>query len=230
MRHHTPIYLPHLTPVNRTLIIALAAAFLLDSVLGAGLGWSLGYLTGLRGEAFWGGHIHQLVTWPLVPGSPFEALFDGLILWFIGSELEVMWGRRRYIGFLGAAILSGGVAFLLVGFTGIYPAVLSGMGGVTSAVCLAFGLLFPRRVMFFLFFPLRAKYLVMILVGMNLYQGLFSPGKALAWGILGSCLGAFLWMRWEWLGRKFSRPKKWRHLRPVDDKIEGESDKKITYH
>ena len=202
------------------------------------MGWSLRSLTGLRGDSFFSGHIYQLLSWPLVVNGLFEALFDGLILWFIGSELEVMWGRKRYMRFLTVATLGGGIIFLLVERWGIYPIVLSGMGGVTSAICVAFGILFPHRIMFFLFFPIKAKYLAMILVGMNLYQGLFSPGKALAWGILGSCVGAYLWTgvyprMWRmWFHEKFSRPKKWRHLKLVNDKFKSkrEDNDNITYH
>ena len=226
-----PIYLPHLTPLNKKLMIVLVGAFLLDSVLEATLGVSLRFWTGLQGSLFFSGHIYKLLTWPLVVGSPFEALFDCLILWFIGSELEMMWGRQRYINFLLSAVLGGGTLFLLVaGMTG-FGVMLSGMGGVTSGVCVAFGLLFPHRIMFFLFFPLKAKYLAMILVGLNLYQGIFSPGKALAWGILGSCLGAFLWLQvkqGKW--RFFPRRKKGKHLKLVNDRFERNDDENTTYH
>ena len=236
MRHH-PIYLPQLTPVNKTLIIVLGSAFLLDSILVTTVGFSLKYLMGLQGPLFFSGHIYKLLSWPLVAGGLFEILFDSLILWFIGSELEMMWGRRRYIHFLLSAVLGGGLFFLGVAWMTGYGVLLSGMGGVASAICVAFGILFPHRIMFFLFFPLKAKYLVMILVGMNLYQGLFSPGKALAWGILGSCLGAFLWILgrrgiWlRWIQEKFPvRKKKRRHLRLFDDKIEDKDEQDITYH
>ena len=235
---HTPVYLPHLTPVNKKLIIVLGMAFLLNSIFITTMGWSLVSLTGLRGESFFSGHIYQLLSWPLVASGLFEALFDGLILWFIGSELEVMWGRKRYIRFLGAATLGGGIMFLLVEQWGTYPIALSGMGGVTSAICVAFGILFPHRVMFFLFFPIKAKYLAMILVGMNLYQGFFSLGRALAWGILGSCMGAYLWMRmyptmWLlWFKEKFSSSKKWKHLELINNnpKNKKKDNDSITYH
>ena len=134
---HGPIYLPHLTPLNKTLIIVLASVFLLNSVLGATMGLSLKYLTGLQGSLFFSGHIYKLLSWPLVAGSLFEILFDGLILWFIGSELEIMWGRRRYLQFLLSAVLGGGIFFLLVSWMTGYGSLLSGMSGVASAICLA---------------------------------------------------------------------------------------------
>ena len=225
-----PIYLPHLTPLNKKLIIVLVVAFLLDSVLGATAGISLRFLTGLQGELFFSGHLYKLLTWPLVVGSPFEALFDSLILWFIGSELEVMWGRRHYINFLLSSVLGGGILFLLVVQMTGHGSALSGMGGIASGICMAFGILFPHRIMFLLFFPIKAKYLVMILVGMNLYQGLFSPGKALAWGILGSCLGAFLWMKGRTIPKIFWRGRKKRHLKLLHNRFERDDDENAPYH
>ena len=172
-----------------------------------------------------------------------------------------MWGRIRYLGFLLNVILGGALFFLLTAFlfskTVIYTTIFSGPAGMATALCVAFGILFPNRIMFFFFFPLKAKYLVMIIVGMTLYAGFFSLGMAVAWGVLGSCLSAFLWtanpMLWKnfWLFRflkrrrlrkihsrklrsfSVSKDKKGRHLtlvHPDFDSDHEDDGNNTTYH
>ena len=239
--------LPTITKVNKYLVIALGSLFLINSILTKFSGISIQGLSSLSSNAFFSGHIYKLATYPLVAGGLLEALFDGLILWFIGSQFESMWGVRRYISFLATCSLGGGLFFILLGLlfssSSLYYAPLSGMGGISGALCVAYGILFPNRVMYFFLFPMKAKYFVLILISINLYQGIFSPALGQVWGSLGAYGCGFLWLVSPRgglaplfrsslrAGKKMagSVTKKKTHLTLVNDENDSKSDD-VTYH
>jgi membrane associated rhomboid family serine protease len=237
--------LPTVTPFNKILMISLGVLFLVNSLFGLS-GMSLEGLFGLSGQGFFSGHIYRLFTFPFLPRNLMETIFDILIFWFIGSELESMWAKKRYIGFLAASALGQGIIFLAINFlffqSKIYYAIpLLGPSGVCSALCVAYGILFPNRQMYFFFFPILAKWFVVLIVGMNLYNGIFSPGGIYAWAQIAAMISGYGWMLWvsrtqaKSSSSPFSRPPKKRkqgHLKLVDDEKNNEKDDddEITYH
>jgi membrane associated rhomboid family serine protease len=44
----------------------------------------------------------------------------------------------------------------------------------------AFGMLFPNQEVIFIFFPIKAKYLVMILAAIAVFPGIISPGNSVS--------------------------------------------------
>ena len=128
----------------------------------------------------------RLVTAPFVVLSPFSLLFLGLLLWSIGSAIEQRIGRRRFVGWSAAVLLSSSVIVGLLGRlhglansgTAQLPVLLEG-GPIFSMVLLAFA---------------------------QLYGGLqvqmwgvpqLTSGRTLAWFFLGIGLCANL-LRGEW--------------------------------
>lgn len=205
---NTQMHVPPLSYVNKILIVTMVGAFVLSSVLQT-QGVSLGMWLGLSLDGLSQGLIYQLVTFPLIEHSLISVLFSGLILWFIGSDLENSWGMRRYIYFLLSCLGVGAFFFLVVAASfSIFAAPLSGMSGVASGLCIAYAVLYPDRVFtFMLLFPMRARYFCLILAAISLYNGFFSPARAGAWGQIGMMLGAFLWVAWQsgLLGQKWSQ-------------------------
>lgn len=195
---NSQMHVPPLSPVNKVLIAVMVGAFVLSSILQT-QGISLAYWLGLSLNGLSNGLIYQLVSFPLIEHNLFSVLFSGLIMWFIGSELEWSWGMRRYIYFLLSCLAAGALFFLTVaaGFS-VLSAPLSGMSGVASGLCIAYAVLYPDRIFtFMLLFPMRARYFCLILAALSLYNGFFSPARAGAWGQIGMMLGAFLWVAWQ---------------------------------
>ena len=195
------IYTPPLGRINKIILIGVVAIFLVSSILERISGMSLVSVMGLRVHSFFGGQFYQLVTYPLVAGSFFSLLFDALILWFIGGRFESSWRERRYLSFLVFSSLGGGILFLVVGLLffqeasslGLYP--LSGLSGVCSALCIAYALIYPDHIFsFMLLFPMKAKYFCALLVGVELYQGLFTPFAIASWGHMGTMVSGVLVM------------------------------------
>ena len=196
----TQLNVPKLSRVNRYIIGTIVGVFLLGSIMQSSGGASLANLLGLSAGRFFSGYIYQIFTYPFVSRGLLEVVFNSLIIWFIGSELETMWGRKKYVSFIVSAVITAAVIYLFVGLfflssSAVYSYPLGGFAGVGSALCVGYAILFPDQIFtFMLIFPMKAKYFCMILIGMQLYQGFFSPSGAQAWGHLGAILGGYLYM------------------------------------
>jgi membrane associated rhomboid family serine protease len=231
------MHLPQMSRVNKILVISIVTMFVLNSLAKLS-GMNLLSLLGLSGQTFFSGHLYQLVTYAFIPNGLLEVIFDALILWFLGSEMEDLWGEKRYLSFLLAVVLGGGLIYLLISLLflssgPLYSYPLSGPAGVCSALCVVYGILFPDRQMYLYIFPVKAKWFAVILVGISLYQGIFAPGGVLAWSQIGAIVCGVVWMyavSHPFLKQFFNKSKssklkrKNSHLRVVKD------DDDITYH
>ena len=190
------IYTPKLTQTNKILIIFVVLFFIVGSIMEKN-GQSLAGMLGLSFHGVFAGNLHQFLTWPFVGRGLLEVVFNCLLLWFLGSELEGLWGKRRYLSFVLCTILGAGVIYM--GIAGFFfpgsPYSLTGMAGLIDALLLAYAILFPDRVFhFMLIIPVQAKYFCMIIIGMQLWFGFFSSAAVLAWGQLAAMACAFCYM------------------------------------
>jgi membrane associated rhomboid family serine protease len=247
--------LPKMGRINLIMVSTILIMFVASAIL-LKMGASMAGLFGLSTTGILSGKIWTFVTYAFIPHSLMATIFDALIFWFIGSELESIWGARRYIQFIFTTILGAGILFFIIGYlffghSNLASFPLSGPGGLAAAMCIVYGVLFPERTMYFFFFPLQAKWFVAILVGMSLYQGIFSPGGMLAWAQLAAMLVGVLWMisvtQYKFslnkkreanvphLGRKRKKVNKNSHLHIVEEPSdyqdnEDDQPKPPTYH
>lgn len=209
----TSFQLPTLSKINKVLIIMMVVMFLLSSIVSLSLNFSLNSLLGLSLDGLSRGMIFQVLTFPLIENHLLAVLFNGLIFWFIGSEIEWQFGPRKYIFFLLTSLFVGAVFFLIVAFLFNMSSIpLSGLAGVSSGLCLAYAVFYPDRLFtFMLIFPMKAKYFCLLIIAISLYNGFFSPGRAGAWAQLGAMAGSFIWVLWQTpqgrslLGQKLSQ-------------------------
>lgn len=180
---------PPLTKVNKLILIAAGACFLLNAILTAVGGFSLVSLLGLSGSGLFGGMIFQLFTYPFVETQLMSFIFNGLVVWFIGSELEAQWGTKVYVRFLLLTLVGVGLIFSLIGllfFMGapMYFAPLHGLTGLNFALLIAYSILYPDRQMaFMMMFPMKARTFCWILAGIEAYMAIFTSLKT-AWAHL----------------------------------------------
>jgi len=171
---------PPITKINKIILIASAACFILFSILKAVGAFNLVTILGLSTAGLMSGLIFQLLTYPLVEVSLMSFLFNSLIIWFIGSELEKQWGSKIYIRYLLINILGVGVIYTLVNLlffygTYAYSAPIHGLTGINFAMLIAYSLLYPDRQMsFMMIFPMKARTFCWILVGIEAYMAIFS--------------------------------------------------------
>lgn len=234
---------PPLTKVNKVLLITLVSLFLIHSI-GQALGWfSLVQWFGLLPGATFPLRLHTLVTYPWVETQLMAVMFNGLALWFLGSELEGQWGPRVYLKFLFTSIFLAGLVYLFFAVlflrgTWLGGGVLVGSAGFTYALCTAYAVLYPERQFLLMFaFPVKAKWFCLIMAGVELYIGVFS-GNPASWGHLFSMGIAFLLIRHQtwtpirwWLKEsvaieKGGKKRDSQHLRLV----KGDDDKPKYWH
>ncbi|WP_298831416.1 rhomboid family intramembrane serine protease [uncultured Piscinibacter sp.] len=189
--------MPALPPITQALLLINVALFAADQLFGR-------MLTALF--ALWplGSHFMpwQVVTYSFLHGSLGHLFFNMLGLWMFGAELERMWGAKRYLQFYFASVLTAALTQLLVGVVaGGAPTV--GASGGLFGLLLAFGMMFPNRIIMPLFppIPMKAKTFVMVFGGLELLFGVTGTQSGVAhFAHLGGMLGGFLMIRY-WRGQ-----------------------------
>lgn len=173
---------------------------------------------------------HQVVTYMFMHGGWAHIFFNMFALWMFGSTLENVWGAKRFLIFyvlcgIGAGLFQLGVQHIqflqfMRELDGSAPfldlarrqemaiIINSGTVGASGAVfgCLAaFGYLFPNSWVYVYFFPMRAKWFVLLYAGLELYLGVqnASGDNVAHWAHLGGALvGLLLVIYWNRTNRK----------------------------
>ena len=124
---------------------------------------------------FW---IWQVFTYMFLHSTGvFHVLFNMLVLWWFGSELESRWGSRFFLTYYLVCGAGAGVIYLLgsliyyfaTGQAATLTSPLVGASGATYGLLLAYGILFgERQIYFMMLFPMKAKYFVMIIGAVEL--------------------------------------------------------------
>ena len=124
---------------------------------------------------FW---IWQLFTYMFLHASGvFHILFNMLILWWFGAELEARWGSRFFVTYYLVCGVGAGVVYLLgttlyAYITGNVAGMMTPLVGASGAgygLLLAYGLLFGERIIYFMMlFPMKAKWFTVIIGGVEL--------------------------------------------------------------
>jgi membrane associated rhomboid family serine protease len=133
--------MPPLSPVIRNLMMVCVAVFCAQMLLGP---WFEGLMAlwPIGSGAFmpW-----QLASYGFLHGSVVHLFFNMLGLWMFGSELERLWGQKRFMHFMAAGLLSAGLTQLIVNalLGSVAPTV--GISGALFALLLAYALVFPER-------------------------------------------------------------------------------------
>ena len=143
--------------------------------------------------------VWQLITHMFMhsPGNFTHILFNMLGLYIFGTRLEYFWGAKRFLQFYLICGIVAGIAQLLI--QNNFIAV--GASGAVMGVLTAFAYLFPneRLIMFPIFIPVKAKYIVPALIALDLFSGIANtPGDQVAhWAHLGGALAGFV-IVWFW--------------------------------
>ena len=118
-------------------------------------------------------HLWQPFTYMFVhAGNLFHILFNLLMLWFLGAELEHRWGSKFFLTYylwcgFGAAwiYLAGIYAYtFFTGHTVPLQIPVIGASGAVFGLILAYGIVFGERIIYFMMmFPMKAKVFVLLL-------------------------------------------------------------------
>lgn len=180
---------PPLTPITKALIIICVSVYFVDfSLYHLNIQFGGLYLNELLGivpfqikEHFW---VWQFVTYIFMHGHPLHLLLNMLILWYFGSEIEIRLGKREFLRFflicgIGAGVFNYFVNILCFSDVGRLSHPIIGASGAIFGILAAYGIFFSENyfLVFFLF-PMKAKYFVLLMAGIELVMGVENNTRA----------------------------------------------------
>lgn len=140
----------------------------------------------------------QLLTFHFLHGGLWHIFLNLFALWMFGTEIERVLGTKKFVIYMVITGVGAGIASLIATPNLNIPIV--GASGVVYGILLAFGLLFPERlILVFFLFPLKAKYMVLIFGGLELLSTVSDGG---ATGIahaahLGGMVFGAIYLYWD---------------------------------
>ncbi len=158
----------------RLLLIANLAVFILQNIPGIG-SFIAAYGSLIPRLTFLQGQLWRVFTYMFLHSTTniFHIVFNMLVLWMFGVEMEGLWGERKFLLFyltcgVGAALFS--LFSLLEPMASITPVI--GASGAVIGVLTAYAYYHPQRqVLLFFIIPVNVKVLV---IGYAIYSLLLS--------------------------------------------------------
>lgn len=166
----------------KLLLIANGVCFLLQQFISDLVGY-FGLTPALVFEKLW---IWQPVTYLFLHADPLHLLFNMLVLWMFGVDLENQWRQQAFLRYyfvcgIGAGLTSLAASWLPLPFADIvYNSPTIGASGAIYGLLLAFGLLFPHRVIYLFIFPVPARIYVVIAGALVLWSSIKDPAGGTA--------------------------------------------------
>jgi membrane associated rhomboid family serine protease len=132
-------------------------------------------------------------------------------LFMFGSDIERVFGQRRFLAYYFACVVTAAAAQLVVSAASGAPYPTVGASGGVFGLLLAFALYFPRRTVMLIFppIPMPAWLFVTLYGALELYLGVTGTMAGVAhFAHLGGMLGGFLMIQY-WRGRPPFRKRRW---------------------
>ncbi len=183
-------------------------------------------------------HLYQFFTYMFLHGSFMHIFFNMFALWMFGSVIERVWGPNKFLVYyiccgLGAGLTqelvqyadysiqglaayqyvnAGGVQYSTDAYINLWTTI--GASGAVYGILLAFGMIFPNERLFIIPipFPIKAKWLIVGYIAIELFSALQSSGDGVAhMAHLGGMLFGFLliryWQKHPGSSQSFGRSK-----------------------
>ncbi len=168
-------------------------------------------------------HIYQFVTYMFLHGGFTHIFFNMFALWMFGAVVERVWGPKKFLFYyiscgIGAGMVQelaqylnymaeglaayehvnlGGQVMATADYLNLWTTI--GASGAVYAILLAFGMIFPNERLFIIPFPfpIKAKWLVIGYIAIELFSALSGPGDGVAHTAhLGGMLFGFIMIRY----------------------------------
>ena len=183
----------------------------------------------------------QLATYMFLHGGVFHIFFNMLTLFMFGNDLERYWGTPRFLNYYFVTGIGAGICSWLVAMDS--RAIVIGASGAIYGLLLAYGMLYPNRVVYLNFLlPVKVKWLVLIMGAMAFFSSVSGsePGVANI-AHLGGMLVGYLFLKGkDWWNKYRLYHAQWRreqlkrqfevYYGDVRQKIEEDKKKGPTIH
>jgi len=189
---------------------------------------------------------HELALWQFASymflhGGVFHILFNMITLYMFGNDLERTWGTPRFLKYYFATGIGAGLCSWLAGPSSM--AAIIGASGAIYGILLAYGLMYPDRIVYLNFLlPIKVKWMVLIMGAVAFLSSLTggTPGVAHVAHLGGMVVGYIMLRgrRWTERLRAFSSNRRRAALKrqfevyygDVRRKIEEDKKKGPTIH
>lgn len=201
-----------LTPAVRTLLAVNVVVFLVRTLVQWRVPGGFDLLFGLSEALYRDAFVWQLFTYMFLHGTVWHLLFNMLILYFLGSEIERALGSRDFLMIFVISGLLGGLGWLLLAAPG---SVCIGASGAVFGLLGAYVALFPQRyitvlVFFILPVTMRAWVLAVVLGSIEFLLMTSAPGGQIAHSahLAGLVAGyVFAYMLYRGVGPRWRLPR-----------------------
>lgn len=189
--------LRELPPATRWLAGGIFAGWLVQLVFGYRASFYFGLVPFNLTERFW---LWQPLTYQFLHGGLLHALFNGFMLWMLGTMLEARLGSRKFlVYFLGCGAVAG-LATAAWQPGSLTPVI--GASGAVFALLGAFAFLFPdAQVYFWFLFPMSARTLAILLGVTEFALTLGNPGSKIS--NVTHLAGLLAGLAWLWAERRW---------------------------
>lgn len=110
-------------------------------------------------------YIYQLISYGFLHADFGHIAMNMIMLWMFSNDIEELWGRKNYLILFFFSIFMGGFLVWLVHNLGLHQGPTIGASGAVYGVMITYALLWPNReVLFFFLFPIKIKYLVLVIL------------------------------------------------------------------
>jgi rhomboid family protein len=115
-------------------------------------------------------HLWQFITHSFLHdvSNVMHLLFNMLLLWMLGGDVEIAVGSRRFVRLYFVAAFAGGLCMMPWYFATPDVPILGASGAVFGVIALYARLYPDRRLLVWGLFPVRARTLALVLVGIDL--------------------------------------------------------------
>jgi membrane associated rhomboid family serine protease len=155
-------------------------------------------------------YVWQLGTYMFLHGGFMHLFFNMLMLFFLGSTLETVWGGRHFLKYY----ITCGVGAGLFSMVFSYNNPVIGASGAVFGLYLAYAMVFPNNYVYLYFLiPIKAKHLLAGLVVFQLIMGLAGPAGIAYFAHLGGMATGLLFFKTNFMDKLGASAKtrgKWR--------------------
>lgn len=195
-----------ITPTNKAIILANLAVWALQYLLGGAL--SMFMLWPLQSGLFrpW-----QVLTYGFMHSTDMYAhiFFNMFAVFMFGSEIERLFGPKRYLTYYLACVVGAALMHLIVvTAANLLPYPTLGASGGVFGLLLAFGMAYPKRTLVLLFppIPMPAWLFVTLYGALELYLGITRTASGVAhFAHLGGMATGFVLIRY-WRSQRRQPP------------------------
>src|ERR1017187_5117351 len=199
-------FLTSLTPGTRVLLCVLSVVYLSAAVGKYSQTYDLCRWLGMSGPGFWHGQVWGLITYPLLPSSVLDFVFNCLMIVMLGGWLERIWSRAGFWAY--CVVAAAGTGLTKVVLQPSNPIPMNGATPVVFGLLVAWGFLLGHQKVPMGFLGEISVRRLALLVGvisfvtMVFSAGLVSAVIMVAGGLTG---WLYLWLRSKMLMSRESR-------------------------